>query len=88
MNTKYQSRDIFPDNIYWRLVKLFLNEPYSQFYQSEIALAISHKNGAIQPSLKKLVKVGFLSIVSTKGKTFYRLNNQYPKLSLISQIIR
>ncbi|KKP88681.1 MAG: hypothetical protein UR93_C0010G0002 [Berkelbacteria bacterium GW2011_GWA2_35_9] len=88
MNSKYQSQDIFPDNIYWRLVKLFLNQPYSQFYQSQIAQEIRHKNGAIQPSLKRLVKTGFLNIQLARGKTYYSLNNQFPKLTLISQIIR
>lgn len=88
MNTKYQSRDIIPDNIYWRLVGLFLNEPHTQFYQSEIAKAIKHKNGAIQPALKLLVKNGFISLTADRSKTYYRLNNQFPKLTLLSQIIR
>ena len=88
MISKYQSRDIFPDNIYWNLVRFFLENPYDQYYQSEIAGKLRHKNGAIQPALKKLVKSGFLSIKSQKNKTIYNLNNQFPKLSIINQIIK
>ncbi|TSC93153.1 MAG: hypothetical protein CEN91_289 [Candidatus Berkelbacteria bacterium Licking1014_85] len=87
MNSQISSKNLFPKTIYWTIVKLFLDNPHQFYYQSEIAGLTKHKNGAIQPVLKHLAKIGFILVKNERSRTYYRLNNQFPKLSLLDQIL-
>lgn len=87
MISQYHSKDLFQKNIYWKVVKIFLDNPHGFYYQSQIASEVKHKSGAIQPVLKRLAKIGFIITKLERGRTYYRLNNQFPKLTLLDQML-
>lgn len=74
MASKIKLADIFASKTQAKIIKFFIQNSDTEFYQTELCVKLKESLGSIQYELERLVRIGFLKINRTKTRTYYSVN--------------